>query len=183
MNLRYETEHLILAIGNEVYASKINDYLIRNRDDFSKWDLKLNDSYFTMDYQIKAVQAEQRIFLQGLGARYYLFHKTDMNRIVGNISFSMTENRELHSCIIGYKTDISVRGRGYAHEAASYLIPRFAKEHGIIHMRAEILPENRPSLALIEKLGFSFEKVVRGAHEFDGESRDILLYVKDVSGV
>ena len=181
MNLRYETDQLILAIGNESYAAKINEYLIRNREDFSKWDLKLNDSYFTMDYQIKAVQAEQRIFMQGTGARYYMFLKNDSNKVIGNISFSLTENREAHSCIIGDKTDLSVRGKGFAHEAASFLIPIFSKEHGIKHMRAEILPENRPSLALIEKLGFSFETVVRRAHEFNGQDRDILLYVLDVS--
>jgi len=180
MYLRYETEHLLLAIGNEESAKIINEYLVRNREDFSKWDLKLNDSYFTMEYQIRAVQAEQRIFLKNEGARYYLFLKDDPHRVIGNVSFGLTENKEDHTCIIGYKTDRAERGNGYAYEAASFLIPKIAKDYGVKRFQAEILPENLPSKALIEKLGFHFEKVVRNAHEFDGIERDILLYVLDV---
>lgn len=180
MHLRYETEHLILAIGNEAFADKINEYLIRNREDFSKWDMKLNDSYFTMDYQIRAVQAEQRIFMKAEGARYYLFLKNDLHRVIGNVSFALTDNKDEHSCIIGYKTDAAERGKGYAYEAASFMIPIVAKEYGLKRFQAEILPENLPSKALIEKLGFRFEQVIRNAHEFSTMSRDILLYVLEV---
>ena len=180
MYLRYETEHLILAIGNEMFADKINEYLIRNREDFSKWDLKLNDSYFTMDYQIRAVQAEQRIFMKSEGARYYLFLKSDPDHIIGNVSFALTDRKEEHACIIGYKTDARERGKGYAYEAASFLMPKISKEYGLSRFQAEILPENLPSKALIEKLGFHFEKVIRNAHEFSGLDRDILLYVLNV---
>ena len=181
MKLRYETEHLVLAIGNEMFADKINEYLIRNREDFSKWDLKLNDSYFTMNYQIRAVQAEQRIFLKVEGARYYLFLKSNPHIVIGNISFALTDNKEDHACIIGYKIDASEREKGYAYEASSYLIPIVAKEYGLKRFEAEILPENLPSKALIEKLGFRFEKVLRHAHEFGMGERDSLLYVLDVS--
>lgn len=177
MKLRYETKNLILAIGNEAFADKINDYLIRNREDFSKWDLKLNDSYFTMEYQLRAVQAEQRIFLKGEGARYYLFKKENLYRVIGNISFGLSEKEVDGHCVLGYKIDSSERCKGYAYEAASYLIPIFAKEHRIDSIYAEILPENRPSLILAEKLGFAFDKVIRNAHEFGGQDRDILQYV------
>ena len=181
MHLRYETKNLILAVGNVAFADKINDYLVRNREDFSKWDLKLNDSYFTIEYQLRAVQAEQRIFLKGEGARYYMFLKNDLYRIIGNVSFALTDNKEDKTCTIGYKTDIAERGKGYAYEAASYLIPIVAKEYGLRRFEAEILPENLPSKALIEKLGFTYEKVVRNAHKFDTGERDILLYALNVN--
>jgi len=180
MNLRYETEHLVLAIGNETFADKINEYLIRNREDFSRWDLRLNDSYFTMEYQIRAVQAEQRIFMKGDGARYYLFQKNNLHTVIGNISFALTDNKEEKACVIGYKTDAAERGKGYAYEAASFLIPIVIREYGLKRLQAEILPENLPSKALIEKLGFHFEKVIRQAHEFENGNRDILLYYKMV---
>ena len=180
MYLRYETEHLILAIGNEMFADKINEYLKRNREDFSRWDLKLNDGYFTMDYQIRAVQAEQRIFMKSEGARYYLFLKSAPDRVIGNVSFALTGKKEDHACIIGYKTDRDERGKGYAYEAASFLMPIVAKEYALSRFQAEILPENLPSKALIEKLGFHFDKVISFAHEFDGMDRDILLYVLNV---
>jgi len=179
MNLRYETEHLILAIGSETFADKINEYLIRNREDFSKWDLALNDSYFTMQYQLRAVRAEQRIFMRGEGARYYLFLKNDRTRVIGNVSFALSENKDDRTCVIGYKTDCRERGKGYAYEAASYLIPRITREYNLKKIKAEILPENRASVALIEKLGFSYEKVIRNAHNVGGSSRDLLLYSLD----
>ena len=181
MKLRYETEHLLLSIGNEAFADKINDYLIRNRADFSRWDLELNDSYFTMDYQLKAVQAEQRLFLKGEGARYYLFLKGDLNYIIGNVSFGLMGKPGEKNWEIGYKTDFRERGRGYAFEAASYLIPIVSEEFKVKSIFAEILPENRASVSLIEKLGFSFDEVKRNAHEVGGRNRDLLLYRLDIS--
>ena len=180
MNLRYETEHLVLSIGNEALADKINEYLIRNRADFSKWDLSLNDSYFTMDYQLRAVQAEQRLFLREEGARYYLFLKGEPDYIIGNVSFGQMGNKGERIWEIGYKTDFRERGKGYAFEAASFLIPVISREYKIERLFAEILPENRPSLALIEKLGFKFFEVRRNAHEVGGCNRDLLLYSLDM---
>jgi ribosomal-protein-alanine N-acetyltransferase len=182
MNLRYETEHLILSIGNESFAEQINAYLIRNREDFSRWDMELNDSYFTMEYQLKAVQAEQRLFMKGEGARYYLFLKGDMNYVIGNVTFGLMGKKGERLWEIGYKTDFRERGKGYAHEAAAFLIPKIAQEFKVKSIYAEILPENRPSVALIEKLGFGFEKVLRGAHKVGGRNRDLLLYRLDAEG-
>lgn len=179
MNIEYETEHLFLSIGNEALAGKINEYLKRNREDFSRWDLPLNDSYFTMEYQLRAVQAEQRLFMKGEGARYYLFLKNEPDYIIGNVTFGQMDNRGTRVWEIGYKTDFRERGKGYAFEAASFLLPLIIAEHDIESIYAEILPENRPSLALIEKLGFRYLEVRRNAHKVAGSTRDLLLYKLD----
>ena len=85
------------------------------------------------------------------------------------------------ACEIGYKADRDYRGKGYTYEAASFLLQKVTQEFKPESFFAEILPENRPSLALIRKLGFRFESIKRKALTLDGQTRDALLYVLPVT--
>lgn len=178
MNIRYETERLILMVGNESMAGAVNDYLVRNRTDFSRWDMHLSDGYFTVEYQIKALAAEQRLFLRGEGVRFYILPKENPDLVIGNISFAyLAAEPEKRQCLLGYKIDSAYRERGIAYEAASFLIPIIFKEFGPPRMYADILPENRASLALVKKLGFTYEGLIRNAYEIAGVKRDHLHFV------
>ncbi len=55
---------------------------------------------------------------------------------------------------IGYQTAPSYRRRGYAIEAVRGLIANAFAHEGVKRVRASIRPDNGPSLALTEKLGF-----------------------------
>jgi len=181
MQLSYETENLRLLIGNESFADLITDYLSRNREDFTRWDRKYDDNCFTHEYQVRAVKAEMRLFMQEEGFRYYLFQKGAPDRVIGNVSFSIQKAGIRPICEIGYKADKDYRGKGYTYEAASFLIQKVIEEFNPIKLFAEILPENRPSLALIQKLGFRFESIRRKALNLDGHPRDALLYILPIA--
>lgn len=176
MEFRYETDRLILQVGNESMAAKVAGYLVKNRSDFSKWDMELGDSYYTEEYQKNALQAELQLLLRREGVRFYIMLREKPDIIIGNVSFAYLMADCGHRCSIGYKIDADERQKGIAYEATSFLLPIVVNEFDLKRIEADILPENRPSLALIKKLGFEYEGIARKAHEVAGVDRDHLRF-------
>lgn len=176
MDFRYETERLILMVGDESLAPLVLDYVSRNREDFARYDRSTPEEFYTLDYQRKLLSAEQKLLLRSSGIRYYSFLKEQPDFIIGNITFAYLTEENGHRCSIGYRTDAAYRQCGYAYEAASFLIPVISSEYHLHRIEADILPENEASLALIRKLGFEYEGVARGAHEIAGIERDHLRF-------
>ena len=176
MNFRYFTERLVLTVADESMAPLVLDYLSRNRTEFERWERGLGDQCYTVEYQQKALAAEQKLFIRSSGVRYYLFLKDRPDFIIGNISFSYLTEDAGHRCTIGYRTDAEYRGQGYAYEAAAFLIPLIHESYGVKRIEADILEENEPSLRLIEKLGFEFEGIARCSHTVAGVERDHRRY-------
>jgi RimJ/RimL family protein N-acetyltransferase len=72
---------------------------------------------------------------------------------------------------IGYTIFEPYRRRGYAGEAVRTLLDWAALEHGLNHFVASISPDNKPSLALVRRLGFE----ETGSH-WDDEDGDELEF-------
>ena len=77
---------------------------------------------------------------------------------------------------LGYAVLPDYRGKGYAVEAARRVMTAAAQEFALPRLAALISPDNRASILLIEKLGFT----LRGRHTVDNED-DTLLYGFDFS--
>lgn len=176
MQFQYTTDRLILQVADETMAPLVLDYVTRNRAEFARWERQFGDEYYTLEYQQQALSAEQKLFLRSSGVRYYMFLKDDPDYIIGNISFSYLLEDEGHRCSIGYRTDSAHRRKGYALEAASFLIPLIHENYGVKRIEADILVENTASLRLIEKLGFEYEGIARKSHSVGGVDRDHLRY-------
>lgn len=56
---------------------------------------------------------------------------------------------------VGYTVFPEARGRGYAQEAALALMRWAEREHRVRRFVASVAPDNEPSLAIVEKLGFA----------------------------
>ena len=176
MQFQYYTENLVLSVLDESAASMTLDFLTRNHEEFSKWDCRHPEEFLTLEYQRTLLDAEQRLFLRSNGVRFYIFLKSQPDFILGCVSFAYLNDGNGYRCSIGYKTDKDFRKRGYAYEAVSFLIPVVMKEYGVKRIEADIMPDNLPSRALIEKLGFSYEGIARKSHEVNGIARDHCRY-------
>jgi len=64
------------------------------------------------------------------------------------------------------------RGRGYAREAAAAVLDLARSDFGLRRVVAITVPANRRSIALLEKLGFTFEKTIN----HPGDKAEVLLY-------
>ena len=150
MQKLYHTDRLMLASLDPPAAPLVLDYLLRNREDFEQFEPPKEDSFYTVARQEAVLQAEQTLFERGQGLRYYIFNISDPDTIIGNVSFSHTDQAV---CILGYRMDRDYRRLGLAYEAASYLIPLIFEHYGPSMIEADIYPENKASTALALKLG------------------------------
>jgi RimJ/RimL family protein N-acetyltransferase len=120
-----------------------------------------------------------RYIEQGPGASYaqfgfcmYLVEHRDSGRALGLCGLL---RRDSHPDVeIGFAMLPIGRGQGYAAEAAAAAVRLGIERFGLRRIVAITAPDNRNSIRILERLGFSFERMVH--YTADGESR---LFVFD----
>ena len=97
-------------------------------------------------------------------------------RFVGEITLSSIQRGPLQSAYIGYWIDEDMAGHSYVPEAA-VLIFRFAFEELALHrLQIAIIPRNRPSHRVTEKLGIRNEGTALRYLEINGIWEDHIRY-------
>jgi RimJ/RimL family protein N-acetyltransferase len=100
---------------------------------------------------------------------------TQTNTVIGDIGLHFFD-AEGHQMEVGYTLSDAHRGKGYATEALSAAINFLFNQLGKRRITASIDPENLPSLALVERLGFRKEAHFRESLFMDGKWVDDVIY-------
>ncbi|GGO98611.1 GNAT family N-acetyltransferase [Wenjunlia tyrosinilytica] len=162
----------VSVVLREFSMQDIDDVLaIVGDDKVTTWlsfDSRSRDQAIDMiDGTLERAQQEPR-------TEYYLaVTKQDDDRVIGfaRIGFAGVKAGKL-----GYAIAAEEWGRGYATDAARALTTYAFAELGLHRISAAIGPENAASIAIVEKLGFVREGVLRD-HVFTNSSwRDSVLY-------
>lgn len=177
MNLTYETDRLLLCILNESYSMQVLTFLSRNRAYFDNYELAKTDSFYTEDFQKKLLFEEFSMALKKTRLRFYFFRKESPQRIIGTVSFNSLR-QSFQSCQIGYKLDPLYQHQGYATEALLTAVDIAAAELNLHRITAYVLPENQPSIRLLDRLGFTPEGTARDYAMINGAWRDHLQYAR-----
>lgn len=151
----------------------------RNFDDFAKYEPLIRKQAYSMHYQHKVLEYEEKYRQERTRIRYYMFQKYDPFRTIGTVSFRELNKDGKGSAIVGYKVDIGFRRRGYARESLSALIPAVEKEYGLHRVEAEVLPDNRASQNLLSGLGFRRCGLLESRVKINGVSHDEYLYIRE----
>jgi len=97
----------------------------------------------------------------------------DSDRLIG---FARIGLAGVQAGKLGYAIRADEWGKGYATDAARTMIEFGFGELGLHRISAAIGPDNAPSIAVAEKLGFSYEGRLRDHVHTNGAWRDSLLY-------
>lgn len=176
MQYSYTTDRLIIKTLNESYAPAVLSFYFDNRAIFEPWEPRHSDNYYTYNYQRALLTAENNLFRQRGSARFFVFLKEAPSVIIGTINFYQVLHSPENSCKLGYKFAAAYQHHGYAYEAISAIIPIIMKEFQLSRIEANIMPINAPSLALIERLGFTYEGIAFNCCEIMGEQKTHLRY-------
>ena len=79
-------------------------------------------------------------------------------------------------CELGYALSSAHWGRGYAHEALRLAIDHAFGPLALNRIEADIDPRNERSIALVERLGFEREGLLRERWRVGGEVQDSAIY-------
>jgi [ribosomal protein S5]-alanine N-acetyltransferase len=97
-------------------------------------------------------------------------------RFAGQVTVDNIVRGAKRSGELGYWIDRSVAGRGLATLAVALVCDHAFGPMGLHRLQADIRPENGPSQALVERLGFRREGLLRRYLDIDGDWRDHLTY-------
>ncbi|RCW16045.1 hypothetical protein CAC02_10670 [Streptococcus gallolyticus] len=106
--------------------------------------------------------------------KYGLFLKSS-GKLIGNINFRPETNEKV---FIGYTLNKKFWKRGYATEALQKLISLSFNQSNIKQILAKVHSEDRASIALLIKLGFSLVNIESNVKHYRGYTFDELTYEK-----
>lgn len=173
------TERLVLKTLDPSFAPQVLAYVTHNREFFKEWNPTMDEAFFTLEYQWERLQYELNMMNDGRMVRFWIFKKDDVafDTIIGDFACSNIVRGAFQSCHLGYKIDQSEINRGYITEALRRAIVFAFDELKLHRIEANIMPKNKRSLRVVEKLGFVEEGLAKKYLKIDGVWEDHLHYV------
>ena len=174
MKYTYKTDRLILRIiePNISDAEKILDFQLRNDDLFQRYEPVHSENFFTVDHQVKLLEAEHNAALRSSLIRFWIFLRDDPENLIATVSFRNITFNFQYSCKIGYKLDAAYFHHGYMTEAVKKGVDIMFTECGLHRIVATIMPENLPSIRLARRVGFQYEGTERKSNLVNGRWED-----------
>ena len=97
----------------------------------------------------------QRI-LENPNITYWVVQRNEQQDLIGIVTYIKRDYLEHHD--IGFAFLPNVAKNGYAYEATTAVLEKLVREHNLTYILATTIPENAPSIKLLQKLGLGFEK-------------------------
>lgn len=177
MKFEYNFEDITLKVLDSSYAGKVLDFCYKNKDIFDRYEIEKPHNFYTLEFQKNLLSAEYEAFIHGKYVRFYMFDNHDMTQILGTVSFSDMKRNGFFSCQTGYKIDSSYVNQSYGFKMMSEALRIITRDYSMHRISAYILPDNIPSISLVEKLGFESEGVAKSFARLNGKWTDHLHYV------
>lgn len=156
MHRTIETERLLLRTLGEQDTQLVLEYFFRNRDFLEEWEPKRGADFYTEAHLKEELAHEQAEMEAGRMMKLWIFKK-DGNKLIGSVNFGSIVRGAFLSCFLGYRLDESEIDNGYMTEAIRAGIGLMFGEYGLHRIEANIMPRNKRSLRVVEKLGFCNE--------------------------
>ncbi|MFT8352799.1 GNAT family N-acetyltransferase [Clostridium saccharoperbutylacetonicum] len=150
----YETERLLLKVLDKSYAEMVADYCLRNESFLEEWEPLRSEEFYTKQYQEEQLDKALTDIKNNNSLILWIFKKQDEQRILGSIAFTNIVKGVFLSSYLGYKFDKDEINKGYMTEAIQKGIEIMFNEYGLHRIEANIMPKNKGSLRVAEKLGF-----------------------------
>ncbi|REE84394.1 ribosomal-protein-alanine N-acetyltransferase [Paenibacillus taihuensis] len=167
------TKRLVLRAIDESYAEQALDFVLRNKEALLEWEPARNDDYYTLDVQKQFILNDLQSMRSGQSAKFWFSESEQRDApLLGTITLNNIVRGAFQSCHLGYRTDVSVRGKGYMTEALAQVIGFAWSELNLHRIEANIMPRNGASLTVVEKLGFKHEGIARDYLRISGHWED-----------
>lgn len=98
--------------------------------------------------------------------------------LVGGLTLGGIRRGAAQACTLGYWMGETYAGRGLMHAALDAVVPYAFDQMRLHRIEAACIPENRRSIALLEKAGFQEEGYLRQYLKINGAWRDHVLFAR-----
>ena len=153
---------------------------VRGRDWLLKWEPRplVGQPDATEDKRVFAARcgARERERQLGSGYGFGIFVGQDHARFAGEINVSSVQRGPHQNAYVGYWIDEAEAGHSYVPEAFAVLCRYAFEDLGLHRLQASIIPRNRASHRVAEKLGLRSEGVAVRYLEINGIWEDHVRY-------
>jgi ribosomal-protein-alanine N-acetyltransferase len=153
---------------------------IRSRDWLLKWEPRAlpGQPDATEDRRVFAARcgARERERQLGSGYGFGIFIGAGHDRFAGEINLSSVQRGPYQNAYVGYWIDEAAAGQSYVPEAFAVLCRYAFEELGLHRLQASIIPRNKPSHRVAEKLGLRNEGIALRYLEINGAWEDHVRY-------
>ncbi|NLM38699.1 MAG: GNAT family N-acetyltransferase [Firmicutes bacterium] len=161
MQIRLETPRLVLITLDESFAPQVLDFFVRNREHLHPWEPARPPGFYQLEFQRRQLAFDQLKMSTGQLFKVWLFKKDDrdLEKVIGSVVVSEIMRGCFLSAFLGYRMDKGHQGQGLMTEAVGEVVRYAFDELGLHRLEANIMPRNKASLRVVEKLGFYEEGV------------------------
>jgi [ribosomal protein S5]-alanine N-acetyltransferase len=173
------TERLTICELPVGAAGAVARFVSENWDFHRRWEPYREPAYFDRRSARRRLRAVAR---SNADYAFWLYNRPVRGGFrytvpIGSITISSVIRGPLQSCYLGYKLDARVLRRGYMREALEGVLTFAFKELNLHRVEANVMPSNKPSLALLRSLGFQEEGLARRYLFIQGHWEDHLHMV------
>lgn len=172
MSILLETARLQLRTLNESHAPEVWDFVVRNKIFLAEWEVRRKPDYYTVETQRELLSHDRIIMEYGQLFKVWISKRIEPSRIIGSIGLSNIVGGAFLSCHLGYRMDENEAGKGYMTEAMRAVIRHAFQEMLLHRIEANVMPRNKASLRVVEKLGFEYEGLARKYLKINGKWED-----------
>ena len=153
----YTTDRLILKILTPDDTNEVLAFQCRNRELFERYEPTRPPYFLTPAHQQAILKCEYDLARKCASIRFYVFLKTNPRIIIGTVCLHDILRMPYCCSEIGYKFDAAFQHQGYAREAVAKVLNIAFTDLSLHRVFARVMPENTPSLRLLEVIGFTCE--------------------------
>jgi ribosomal-protein-alanine N-acetyltransferase len=172
MSHSLSSDRLQLKVLDETYAGEVFDYVIRNKEFLREWEVERNPGYYSLAAQRQLLLDDRLTREWGTLFKVWIFKRDEPDKIIGSVSLSNIVTGAFLSCHLGYRLDQQEQGKGYMTEAIKLITDYAFHELKLHRVEANIMPKNKASLRVVEKLGFHNEGLARQYLKINGNWED-----------
>ena len=176
MKFEQTTDRLILRILPADYAHQVLQFYKNNAGIFEQYEPFIDENFYTLEHQKHILTYEYGEILKLHMLRFWIYEKEHPDEIIGTISFHDISPNIYASAQLGYKMDQYHMRKGYCYEAIATGMHLLSNDIGIRRYEALVLPDNTPSIRLLEKIGFRQEGLLKDKVFLQNKWRDHYLY-------
>jgi len=136
--------------------AQVLDYQRRNQLFFAPWDPAYPPGFFEPADVAQRLAQGLEAFVDGTAYRFWLSLALEPERLIGSIHISQVARGPFQNAMLGYSLDEKAQGQGLMNEGLRLVITEMFGPRVRLHrIQASVQPQNRPSLAVLRRLGFA----------------------------
>ncbi len=176
MQTAYFTDRLFLNVVSSNKAQSILDFYLKNKEFLEPHEPLRANNFYTLNFHKANLNCEYNAFIRHTYVRFWLYLRQNPSTPIGSICFSNILRGAFLSCMLGYKLDKDYCGNGYMYEALNYIIPVVCSDLSLHRVEAMVMPDNTPSINLLNRLHFMEEGYLNDYALIQGKWQDHILY-------